>query len=98
MDRDIEGCPLQYQKIPKHKAGDCRTCPQAEGCIFLIIMKKLSDIERKLGLLAEQVITQSLSFFLGVSTTFFLVPIDNLRVYGYSIILFDYLVYSVNDD
>ena len=45
----VEGCPLQHSK----KLGDCRTCPQVEGCVFLIILKRISEIERKLGLLAE---------------------------------------------
>ncbi|MFC2005951.1 hypothetical protein ACFLVG_03205 [Chloroflexota bacterium] len=39
----IEGCPLQHQK-----EGDCRICPQGEGCIFLILLKKLDKIEDRL--------------------------------------------------
>lgn len=53
MGVHIEGCPLQHQKI--HKAGDCRVCPQGEGCIILIVLKKLSTIEENVRALSRKV-------------------------------------------
>ena len=45
MTVHVEGCPLQHEKA--HKAGDCRVCPQGEGCIFLIILKRMGDLDDK---------------------------------------------------
>ncbi|MFC1897908.1 hypothetical protein ACFLX8_05050 [Chloroflexota bacterium] len=48
----IEGCPLQHER--PHKAGDCRICPQADGCIFLAILNKLGSIEHSIRELSEK--------------------------------------------
>lgn len=41
----VEGCPLQHDKFKE--PGDCRICPQAQGCILLILLKKLAKIEEE---------------------------------------------------
>ena len=51
-DVHIEGCPLQYEK--PHKAGDCRVCPQADGCILLFILRKLGNIEDSIKELSKK--------------------------------------------
>ena len=48
----IEGCPLQHER--PHKAGDCRICPQADGCIFLIIINKMTSIENGIRALSKK--------------------------------------------
>lgn len=52
MEVDIEGCPLQHER--PHKPGDCRICPQGEGCMFLIMLRKLSSIEDRIRLLSQK--------------------------------------------
>ena len=51
-DIHIEGCPLQHER--PHKAGDCRICPQADGCIFLFILRRLSSIDRSIKALSKK--------------------------------------------
>ena len=53
MEVHVEGCPLQHER--PHKAGDCRICPQGEGCMFLILLRKLSHIEDSVQLLSDKV-------------------------------------------
>ena len=48
----IEGCPLQHERT--HKAGDCRICPQADGCILLAILDKLDGIEHSIRELLQK--------------------------------------------
>ncbi len=54
QDREvhIEGCPLQRERT--HKAGDCRICPQVDGCILLAILKKLGGIEHSIRELSKK--------------------------------------------
>jgi hypothetical protein len=40
-----KGCPLQGTKF-----GYCSGCAQEQTCAFLLILKKLEDIEKKLTL------------------------------------------------
>jgi len=49
----IDGCPLQHPKA--HQPGDCRICPQGEGCILLIILKKVGTLEDEVRTLSEQI-------------------------------------------
>ena len=51
MVAHIEGCPLQHEKT--HKAGDCRICPQGDGCILQILLKKVSNIEHSIQELSK---------------------------------------------
>jgi hypothetical protein len=39
---DSKGCPLQGYKF-----GYCSSCAQKQTCIFLQILKKLGDIEKR---------------------------------------------------
>jgi hypothetical protein len=41
---DYNGCPLQGNKF-----GYCSSCVQNQSCVFLQILKKLEDIEKRLN-------------------------------------------------
>jgi len=53
MEVHVEGCPLQHER--PHKSGDCRICPQGDGCILLILLRKLSSIEDRLRLISQKI-------------------------------------------
>ena len=52
MKTHTEGCPLQHEKA--RGPGDCRICPQGEGCILLAILRKVGKIEDKIRELSEK--------------------------------------------
>ena len=52
MEVHTEGCPLQHER--PHKAGDCRICPQGDGCILLIILRRLVNIENSIRELSQK--------------------------------------------
>ena len=44
---DSKGCPLQGTKFAY-----CSSCAQQQSCVFLEILKKLEEIEKKVNALA----------------------------------------------
>ncbi len=52
MEVHVEGCPLQHER--PHKPGDCRICPQGDGCILLTILKKIGTLEDRIRQLSQK--------------------------------------------
>jgi hypothetical protein len=46
----MEGCPLAHEKV----LGNCVNCPQVTDCVFLNIMKKLSELNLHLHDIEKQ--------------------------------------------